>query len=310
MHFDNEYSDTLCPKEENLNEDDEKSKVDTMKGNKKDKSIMGKKSDYSLKKALTVLCGRLRAEPVPFLFFGFIIGTKIYFLIDFLVMKGNFFYIRNLLAQAGAGGGISEVLTNLIGHVAYNLVAILFDALIITSYFIRSTPVSKAEGFWERCFPLITILVPMVGFSLLLIPDFRLFFPSLQIGRIIVHFDLPLLFPLIVELAGLVISFLGASLSIVTLWSLKKSFSIMAEVRHLITTGMYRRIRHPLYMSEMLHAFGTAILAAHPVAFGIFIVALTMEIIRAKIEERKFLKIVPDYADYKNRTGFLWPKLS
>ncbi|MFX0067410.1 MAG: hypothetical protein ACFFC7_35255, partial [Candidatus Hermodarchaeota archaeon] len=116
---------------------------------------------------------------------------------------------------------------NLSGHVAYNFTAILFDALVITSYFIRSKPVSKAEGFWERHYPLITILFPMIGFSLLLIPDFRLFFSSINIGQIMMLFDLPLLFPLIIEFAGLVISFIGASLSILTLWSLKRSFSIM-----------------------------------------------------------------------------------
>ena len=82
----------------------------------------------------------------------------------------------------------------------------------------------------------------------------------------------------------------------------------MVEVRRLITTGMYRYIRHPLYMSEIIHAVGTAILFAHPVAMGIFLITFVLEIIRAKLEEHKFLKLVPAYADYKKRTGFLWPK--
>ncbi|MGA1871102.1 MAG: methyltransferase family protein [bacterium] len=283
-----------------------------MEVTEKDKYITDKITDKkrvnSIYRVLAAMWDRFKAEPVPFLFFGFVMGSKIYFLIDFLVLKGNLTYIGRLVEQAGQGGGIPEVLSNLIGHLAYNLIAILFDALIITSYFIRSKPVSKAEGFWERYYPLITILFPMIGFSLLLIPEFRLFFPSLHIGQVMMYFDLPLLFPLIIELAGLIISFIGASLSIVTLWSLRRSFSIMAEVRHLVTTGMYRRIRHPLYMSEMLHAFGTAILASHSVALVIFLIAFTMEMIRAKIEERKFLRLIPEYAEYKKRTGFLWPK--
>ena len=251
---------------------------------------------------------RLTSDPVPFIFFGAIIGSKIYFLIDFLVMKGNFSYLMGLLGHMSSGGGISQVFMNITAHLAYNLVAIFFDALIITAYLIRTKPVSRAEGFWERYYPLITVLFPMLGFSLLLIPGFRLFFPPFQIGRLMMRFDLPLLFPLIVELGGLIISMFGAALSIVALWSLRHCFSLMVEVRHLVTTGMYRRIRHPLYMSEIIHALGTSILAAHPVALSIFLITLVLEIIRAKLEERKFLRTVPAYADFKRRTGFLWPK--
>jgi len=251
---------------------------------------------------------RLKSDPVPFIFFGMIIGSKIYFLIDFLFRKGNFSYLLKLINQVSVGGGIPHVLTNIIAHITYNSVAILFDAMIITSYLIRSKPVGKAEGFWERYYPLMTVLFPMLGFSLLLIPDFRLFFPPFQIGKLMMRFDLPLLFPLIIELAGLIISMVGAALSIVALWSLKRCFSLMVEVRKLVTTGMYRRIRHPLYMSEIIHAFGTSILAAHPVAMVIFCITLVLEIIRAKLEERKFLRMVPAYAEYRRKTGFLWPK--
>jgi len=277
-------------------------------GKKKSKKIAEHPSGKSPDQELPPIWTRLKSDPVPFLFFGCIIGSKIYFLIDFLFLKGNFSYLTRLLKSMGAGGGISQVLMNLVAHLAYNLVAILFDALIITSYVIRSKPVSRAEGFWERYYPLITVLFPMVGFSLLLIPNFRLFFPPFQIGRLMMRFDLPLLFPLIVELGGLLISMIGAALSILALWSLKRCFSLMAEVRELITTGMYRRIRHPLYMSEIIHALGTSILAAHPVALTIFLITLVLEIIRAKVEERKFLRVVPAYADFKKRTGFLWPK--
>ncbi|MGA1795016.1 MAG: methyltransferase family protein [bacterium] len=252
---------------------------------------------------------KIASDPVPFIFFGCIIGSKIYFFIDFTIIRGNFAYMLRLIESMSKGGGLSNVLMNIIAHFTYNCVAILFDALIIASYIIRCEPVSRAEGFWERYYPLITVLFPMLGFTLLLIPNFRLFFPPFQIGRLLMRFDLPLLFPLFIELGGLLISLFGAALSIAALWSLRQCFSLMAEVRRLVTTGMYRRIRHPLYMSEITHAFGTSILAAHPVALGIFVITLFLEIIRAKIEERKFLRVVPAYAEYKKRTGFLWPKI-
>jgi protein-S-isoprenylcysteine O-methyltransferase Ste14 len=275
---------------------------------KRNKAVMETAQEGACDHERFSIIARLKSDPVPFVFFGIIIGSKIYFLIDFLFIRGNFSYLLKLLDNIGTGGGILQVVINIISHIVYNLVAILFDALIITSYVIRSKPVGKAEGFWERYYPLITVLFPMAGFTLLLIPNFRLFFPPFQLGRVMMRFDLPLLFPMVIELAGLIISLTGAALSIVALWSLKRCFSLMVEVRQLITTGMYKRIRHPLYMSEIIHAFGTSILAAHPIALSVFCITLVLEIIRAKLEEHKFLRMVPAYADFKKRTGFLWPK--
>jgi protein-S-isoprenylcysteine O-methyltransferase Ste14 len=34
-----------------------------------------------------------------------------------------------------------------------------------------------------------------------------------------------------------------------------------------------------------------------------------MQVVRAKIEERKFLRTLPEYASYMEQTGFLWPRL-
>ncbi|MGA1843117.1 MAG: methyltransferase family protein [bacterium] len=276
---------------------------------KKKREHSGKGTSAVIERGHISVWRKIASDPVPFIFFGCIIGSKIYFFIDFTIIRGNFSYMLRLIETMNKGGGLSHVLMNIVAHFTYNFVAILFDALIIASYVIRCEPVSKAEGFWERYYPLITVLFPMLGFTLLLIPNFRLFFPPFQIGRLLMRFDLPLLFPLFIELGGLLISLFGAALSIAALWSLRQCFSLMAEVRRLVTSGMYHRIRHPLYMSEITHAFGTSILAAHPVALGIFLITLVLEIIRAKIEEHKFLRVVPAYAEYKKRTGFLWPKI-
>jgi protein-S-isoprenylcysteine O-methyltransferase Ste14 len=32
-------------------------------------------------------------------------------------------------------------------------------------------------------------------------------------------------------------------------------------------------------------------------------------VVRAKIEERKFMNTVPEYRAYRDSTGFLWPSL-
>ena len=47
----------------------------------------------------------------------------------------------------------------------------------------------------------------------------------------------------------------------------------------------------------------------HPWAYTCFMVAVALQVVRAKIEERKFLRTVPEYAAFREITGFLWPRL-
>ena len=56
-------------------------------------------------------------------------------------------------------------------------------------------------------------------------------------------------------------------------------------------------------------ALGVVVLAATPVALYLFVVAVALQAVRAKVEERKFLASVPEYAEFRRNTGFLWPKL-
>jgi len=44
------------------------------------------------------------------------------------------------------------------------------------------------------------------------------------------------------------------------------------------------------------------------VGFYLFAVAVALQVVRAKIEERKFLRTVSEYAAYRETTGFLWPR--
>jgi protein-S-isoprenylcysteine O-methyltransferase Ste14 len=254
---------------------------------------------------------RLKHEPIPFLFFGTLLSLKVYFLVDFLFIKHGYSYLIYLfqLRHFNLDPRITQTIVNAIARISYNLVAIIFDALIFAGYLIRTDPVSKARGFWERYYPLVTILFPMAGFSILLIPGFNVIIPPFQMGKIAALFGLPPLFPLFIETVASMIAIIGSILSTVSLWSLKRSFGLMVEVRQLVTTGLYRYIRHPLYMAEIVQGFGTAILTVHPLGLGIFVITTIMQIVRAKVEERKLLLLVPAYAHYMRTTGFLWPKM-
>ncbi|RMD71374.1 MAG: isoprenylcysteine carboxylmethyltransferase family protein [Gammaproteobacteria bacterium] len=246
---------------------------------------------------------KITADPFPFVFFGLILGYKLFSLTGMVI---NTFFPELVPPEARAQAQATYVS---LGLLAFAFFAVIFDVLIIASYLLRSEPVSRARGFWERQYPLITVLFPMVGNTLLFVPEIRANVPPIPLDQLGQQWGIPGL-PAYVETAGLIFSLLGTTLSIISLWSLKRSFSVMTEVRHLVTTGLYRYVRHPLYMSEIIHAIGLVLLSAHPIIFGVTVITIILQVIRAKIEERKFLQTLPQYAEYRKRTGFLWPKFS
>jgi len=267
--------------------------------------VSGKEGrSFSMKNPVTYI-NKIISDPVPFIFFGFLVGLKVY---NFIGKIDDTAILISALYGDWSFAGIKAIIFN--RHVldfVYTITAILFDLLIIFSYLIRVKPVSnqgKAQGFWEQWFPIITVLIPMVSFTYLLyypIPienDFL--FRNLYQSQTFAH---------TVVMAGLLLSLIGCTLSSIVLWRLKNSFSLMVEVRQLVTTGMYKYIRHPLYFSELTHALGTTLLLLNSATLLIYILFFTLEVIRAKFEERKFLGVLPEYAAYKARTGFFFPKL-
>lgn len=265
----------------------------------------GKKINQSLINPFIYLAKKLIGDPVPFIFFGSLIGLKIYHFMGEIDFFTEFVGIMYGIDQSLAG--IKTILfSRPVLDFIYTIAAILFDAVIIFSYLIRVKPSEdhgKAQGFWERWYPIITVLLPMIVFTYLLYrpiplehdPLFHLFYQSEPFIRS-------------VGMMGILFSLVGSILSTVALWKLKNSFSLMVEVRQLVTTGMYKYIRHPLYLSELIHALGTTLLLLNSISLPLYIIFFIMEVIRAKFEERKFLKIMPEYAAFKAKTGFLFPK--
>ena len=252
-----------------------------------------------------------RVDLAPLIFFSLVVGTKTYYLFVYIGASGE---LWNLLGdserRAAMGGAAGYYLTGHFSHLAYYLVATLFDALVLYSLLVRRAARERPQGFSENILPLITVFVPVLGFALMFVPEIRAVLPGYPEGFLRAMAEWNPAFPFYMNLAGLLIGLFGAAFSIWAIAHLRASFGLRAAVRELVTTGPYRRIRHPLYVGEIIHIFGVAILAATPVALGLFVVAVALQVVRARIEERKFLATVPAYAEFKRNTGFLWPKWS
>jgi len=92
-------------------------------------------------------------------------------------------------------------------------------------------------------------------------------------------------------------------LMIISRRQLGKSFSIMPQAKALITTGLYSRIQHPMYIFLDLFLVALIVALNCPIvlfAWGIFVVTQTLQ---SQREERVLAaSFGDDYAAYRSRT--------
>tara|TARA_B100000029_G_scaffold48806_1_gene44619 strand:- start:314 stop:661 length:348 start_codon:yes stop_codon:yes gene_type:complete len=75
----------------------------------------------------------------------------------------------------------------------------------------------------------------------------------------------------------------------------------------LIKDGLYRYVRHPLYISNILLLFGVMLSSGSQlILFNLSILSIYY-FISAIIEEREIIKHYPKYKNYKNETGMFIP---
>ena len=107
--------------------------------------------------------------------------------------------------------------------------------------------------------------------------------------------------------AGVVIAVAGLVLSGVAAWQLRAadSFTSMPTPREdaqLLSTGMYGRVRHPIYSCLLLSALGVAMAMSsvlHALLFGVLWLFFNA---KAAHEEAKLAEKFADYAQYAART--------
>lgn len=79
-----------------------------------------------------------------------------------------------------------------------------------------------------------------------------------------------------------------------------------------VTEGPYKYLRHPFYTSYVIFWIGWAIAAWSPWAAIPLVAIVTIYVVAARGEERKFsmTPMADAYAAYKRRAGFFWPRIS
>ena len=194
----------------------------------------------------------------------------------------------------------------------------LFIATIIRSYFGAQFR-RKEIAHKQREHPMVFIGMALWGIALVL-PLFSIFSPWLMFA----DYNIPV--PL---------SVIGAVLFIGSLWllwrshaDLEKNFSPSLFIRNhhtLVTSGVYKRIRHPMYCSFWLWGVGQAldccsrrnstfsipgvVLIPNWIAGPLGLIAFFfIYLFRVEREEQQLIETFGDeYRDYQKRTGKLFP---
>lgn len=101
----------------------------------------------------------------------------------------------------------------------------------------------------------------------------------------------------------------GCLLSILALFWLGRSFSVMADARRLVTRGPYSIVRHPLYLSEEIATIGIMIGCISTAAVAIVAAHFAIQVRRMFNEERVLRRAFPEYAAYAAETPMIVPRL-
>ena len=105
----------------------------------------------------------------------------------------------------------------------------------------------------------------------------------------------------------------SSALGLWVLWHNRPgNFNIVPEPRrggHLVTTGPYRWIRHPMYLALLLFMAGIAAAAHGAVQWSAWLALCLVLDLKAAMEERLLLAAWPDYSGYMRRTRRFVPGL-
>ena len=169
-------------------------------------------------------------------------------------------------------------------NLAMRVSVIAYLVVIAATVVVRMRPMRKAPGVEPRISALVgTFLLTVVAL-----------FPRRDLSMI----------------AGLVSALLtlaGSAFAVVVLAQLRESFSIMAEARRLVTAGVYRRVRHPLYLAEEIAAIGLVMQFFSAWTALILAVQIGFQLRRMRNEEAVLTETFTEYRAYGARTARIVP---
>jgi protein-S-isoprenylcysteine O-methyltransferase Ste14/rhodanese-related sulfurtransferase len=119
--------------------------------------------------------------------------------------------------------------------------------------------------------------------------------------------------PLVQRTVGSVLGLGGLLLGLASYRALGRNFRVFAAPRRsgsLITTGVYAKVRHPMYTAVVVALLGYAVYFGSWYALPFWLCCTVLYMVKAAREEPLLLQRYPDYVEYRKRTWkfvpFVW----
>ena len=108
------------------------------------------------------------------------------------------------------------------------------------------------------------------------------------------------------RIAGICLMIPGLTLWLVAQFQLGDSFSVQPQARHLVTHGIYSRIRNPIYVFSTIFLVGMMLFLGWPELMLVVLSAIVvMQLFRASAEARILEeKFGDEYREYRRKTWF------
>ena len=113
-----------------------------------------------------------------------------------------------------------------------------------------------------------------------------------------------------IRLIGLLIYIIFSWIQVWSYRTLGESYSqeiVILKNHKLITTGPFKLIRHPQYLSQILMDLGAGIATLSYIVTPLAIIQIPFVIMRANLEEELLSRHIKEFAEYKSKSGFMIP---
>ena len=107
------------------------------------------------------------------------------------------------------------------------------------------------------------------------------------------------------QILGIILALAGFILWMQARFQLGSSFTVTAQARKLVTTGLYSKFRNPIYFFGGVAFAGLFIVIGNPIVFLVFLLLYSHQLLRIR-KEGKVLEQAfgEEYRQYKAKTWF------
>jgi len=112
------------------------------------------------------------------------------------------------------------------------------------------------------------------------------------------------------RLTGLIVYIVFSWLQIWSYRTLGENYSqeiVILKNHKLVTSGPFKLIRHPQYLSQILMDIGAGIATLSCIVIPLAIIQIPFVIMRANLEEKLLSKHIKEFSEYKSKSGFMIP---